>query len=194
MLDLKLKTAPGPSPGAVAIALEVRRCGSPLPHARPGYTLSALLLVVLLALLLIVLLLIVLLLAALLLRLAALLLVFLLVLLTFVFLLILRLQLLARLPPALTLLAGLLRRECFLIPVELGLFPDVDLILRRGRKHVKQLLVERYGRTPALGKSIDRLFLFRSRDRYDLKTRLRKQGFFLGDFTPAGGSRFGCGY
>src|SRR5882724_1104610 len=48
--------------------------------------------------------------------------------------------------------------------------------------------------TPALGKSVDRLFLFRSCYRYDLKTRLRKQGFFPGDFTPAGGGRFGCGY
>src|SRR6476469_9782717 len=85
-------------------------------------------------------------------------------------------------------------RDSFLIPVELGLFPDVDLILRRSGKHVKQLLVERHGRTPALGKSIDRPFLFRSRDRYDLKTRLRKQGFFPGDFTPAGGSRVGCRY
>jgi hypothetical protein len=91
-------------------------------------------------------------------------------------------------------LAGLLSRDGLLIPVELGLFPDVDFILRRSRKHVKQLLVERHGRTPALGKSIDGLFLFRSRYRYDLKTRLRKQGFFPGDFTPAGGSRFGCGH
>ena len=91
-------------------------------------------------------------------------------------------------------LAGLLSRDGLLIPVELGLFPDVDLILRRSGKHVEQLFVERHGRTPALGKSIDGLFLFRSRDRYDLKTRLRKQGFFPGDFTPAGGSRFGCGY
>ena len=90
--------------------------------------------------------------------------------------------------------AALLSSDGLLIPVELGLFPDVELILRRSGKHVKQLFVERHGRTPALGKSIDRLFLFRSRDRYDLKTRLRKQGFFPGDFTRAGGSRFGCGY
>ena len=91
-------------------------------------------------------------------------------------------------------LAGLLSRDGLLIPVELGLLPDVDLILPRSGKHVEQFFVERHGRTPALGKSIDRLFLFRSRDRYDLKTRLRQQGFFFGDFTPAGGSRFGCGY
>ena len=90
--------------------------------------------------------------------------------------------------------AGLLSCDRLLVPVELGLFPDVELILRRGRKHVEQLLVEGDSRTPALGKSVYCLFLFRSRDRYDLKTRLRKQGFFPGDFTPAGGSRFGCGY
>src|SRR4029077_3140885 len=75
-------------------------------------------------------------------------------------------------------LAGLLSRDGLLILVELGLFPDVDLILRRSGKHVIQLPFVFHGRTPALGKSIDRLFLFRSRDRYDLKTRLRKQGFF----------------
>jgi hypothetical protein len=90
--------------------------------------------------------------------------------------------------------ATLLSRDGLLILVELGLFPNVKLILLCSGKHVKQLLVERHGRTPALGKSIDRLFLFRSRGRYDLKTRLRKQGFFPGDFTPAGGSSFGCGY
>ena len=91
-------------------------------------------------------------------------------------------------------MAGLLRRDGLLILVEMLLFPDVELILRRSGKHVEQLLVERHGRTSALGKAIDRLFLFWSRDRYDLKTRLRKQGFFSGDFTPAGGSRCGCGY
>src|ERR1700752_1229286 len=90
-------------------------------------------------------------------------------------------------------LAGLLRRDRLFIPVELGLFPDIKLIFRCSGKHVKQLLVERHGRTPARSKSVDCLFLFRSRDRYDLKTRLRKQGFFSGDFTRAGGSRFGCG-
>ena len=73
------------------------------------------------------------------------------------------------------------------------LFPDVELVLRRSGKRVEQLPVEHHGRTPALGKSVDRRFLLRRGDRYDLKTRLRKQGFFPGDFTPAGGSRVGCG-
>src|SRR5215510_3200508 len=81
-----------------------------------------------------------------------------------------------------------------LVGVEVLLFADVKLILRCSGKHVEQLIVERHGRTPALGKSLDRFFLLRSRDRYDLKTRLRKQGFFPGDLTRAGGSRFGCGY
>src|ERR1700758_3063488 len=90
--------------------------------------------------------------------------------------------------------AGLLSCDRLLIPVELGLFPDVELILRCSGKNVEQLLVVHHGGTPALGKSLYCLFLFRSRDRYDLKTRLRKQGFFSGDFTRAGGSRFGCGY
>src|SRR5262245_38243957 len=81
-----------------------------------------------------------------------------------------------------------------LVGVEVLLFADIKLILRCSGKHVEQLPVEHHGRTPALGKSVDRLFLLRSRDRYDLKTRLRKQGFFPGDFTRAGGSRFGCGY
>src|SRR5215475_5156826 len=81
-----------------------------------------------------------------------------------------------------------------LVRVEVLLFPDVKLILRRSGKHVKQLPVVHHSRTPALGKSLDRLFLLRSGGRYDLKTRLRKQGFFPGDFTPAGGSRCGCGY
>src|SRR4030095_3927686 len=90
--------------------------------------------------------------------------------------------------------AALLSRDGLLISVELALFPNVDLILRRSGKHVKQLLVERHGRTPALGKSLYCLLLFRSRDRYDLKTRLGKPGLFPGDFTPAGGNRFGCGY
>src|SRR6185503_17065915 len=90
-------------------------------------------------------------------------------------------------------LAALLSRDGLFILVELGLFPHVKLILRPSGKHVKQLLVERHGRTPALGKSLDRLFLLRSRHRYDLKTRLRKQGFFSGNFTRAGGSRFGYG-
>src|SRR6476659_5596575 len=89
-------------------------------------------------------------------------------------------------------LTGLLRPDRLFIPLELGLFPDIKLILRWSGKHVKQLLVERHGRTPALGKSIDRPFLFRSRDRYDLKTRLCKQGFFPGDFTPPAGSRVEC--
>ena len=87
-----------------------------------------------------------------------------------------------------------MRSDGLLILVEMLLFPDVELVLRRSGKHVEQLPVEHHGRTPALGKSIDRRFLLRSRDRYDLKTRLCKQGFFPGDFTPAGGSRFGCGY
>jgi hypothetical protein len=91
-------------------------------------------------------------------------------------------------------LAGLLRRDRLFIPLELGLFPDIKLIFRCSGKHVKHLLVERHSRTPPLGKSVDRLFLFRSRYHYDLKTQLRKQGFFPGDLTPAGGSRFGCGY
>ena len=85
-------------------------------------------------------------------------------------------------------------RDGLLIPVELGLFPDVDLILRRSGKHVEQLPVVRHGRTPALGKSIDRLLLLGVRDRYDPKTRLREQGLFPGDFTPAGASSLACGY
>ena len=91
-------------------------------------------------------------------------------------------------------MAGQLSCDGLLIPVELGLFPDVESVLRRGRKYVEQLLVEGDSRTPALGKSLDRRFLLRSRGRYDLKARLRKQGFFPGDFTPAGGSRVGCGH
>ena len=65
-------------------------------------------------------------------------------------------------------------RDSFLIPVELGLFPDVDLILGRSGKRVEQLPVEHHGRAPALGKSIDRRFLLWSRDRYDFEARLRK--------------------
>ena len=91
-------------------------------------------------------------------------------------------------------LAGLVSRDGLLIPVELGLFPDVDLILRRGGKHVEQLPVVLHSRTPALGKSIDRLLLLGVRDRYDLKTRLREQSLFPGDFTSGGASRLACGY
>src|SRR5207253_9699970 len=102
-------------------------------------------------------------------------------------------QLLAQLPPALTLLAGLLRRERFLIPVELRLFPDVDLILRCSGKHVILFPIVLHGRTSALGNSIDRLLLLRVSDRYDLKTRLREQGLFLGHFTTPSASRRTCG-
>src|SRR5262249_57739012 len=90
--------------------------------------------------------------------------------------------------------AGLLNRDRLLILVEMSLFPNIELILRCSGKHVEQLSVVRHGGTPALGKSVDRLFLLRSRDRYELKIRFRKQGFFPGDFTRAGGSRFGCRY
>ena len=81
-----------------------------------------------------------------------------------------------------------------LVRVEMLLFADVELVLRRSGKHVEQLPVVHHGGTPPLGKSLYCLLLLRRRDRYDLETRLRKQGFFPGDFTPASGSRFGCGY
>src|SRR5262245_33442590 len=55
-------------------------------------------------------------------------------------------QLLTRL----SLLAALLRRERLFIPVELGLFPDVDLILLGSRKHVIQFFVILHGRDPVL--------------------------------------------
>jgi hypothetical protein len=90
--------------------------------------------------------------------------------------------------------AALLGGDGLLVLVEMLLFPDVEFIFRRSGKHVEQLPVVLHRRTPALGKSVDRLFLFRSRNGYYLETRLRKQGFFPGDFTRAGGSRFGCGY
>ena len=87
-------------------------------------------------------------------------------------------------------LAGLLSRDGLLILVELDLFPDVDLILRRSGKHIIQLPVVFHGRTPALGKSIDRLLLLGVRDRYDLKTGPREQELFLrgNEFCVVGGN------
>ena len=78
-------------------------------------------------------------------------------------------------------MAGIRRRERVFIGVELLLSPDVDLVLRASGKHVIRLSVVRHGRDPALGKSTHRLLLLGGRDRYDLKTRLREQGLFLGD-------------
>lgn len=91
-------------------------------------------------------------------------------------------------------MAGLLRRDRPFVGVEVLLLPDVEFILRRSWKHVEQFSVVRHGRTPALSKPVYCLFLFRSRGRYDFKSRLRKQGFFPGDFISAGCSRFGCGH
>ena len=82
----------------------------------------------------------------------------------------------------------------FLYLLNWACFPDVDLILRRSGKHVEQLPIVIHGRTPAQGKSIDRLLLLGVRDRYDLKARLREQSLFPGDFTSAGAGRLACGY
>ena len=78
-------------------------------------------------------------------------------------------------------MAGIRRRERVFIGVELLLSPDVDLVLRASGKHVIRLSVVRHGCDSALGKSTDRLLLLWGRDGYDLKTRLREQGLFLGD-------------
>ena len=72
------------------------------------------------------------------------------------------------------------------------MFPDVDLDLRRSGKHVIQLPVVLHGRDPALGTSTDRLLLLWGRDRYDLKTRLREQGLFLGDNLAGTGGLTRC--
>src|SRR5437868_13648962 len=79
-------------------------------------------------------------------------------------------QLLTRLTRLARWLAGLLRCERRLIGVELLLFPDVDLVLCCGGKHVIQLSVILHRRDPVLSESIDRLLLLGGRDRYDLKT------------------------
>ena len=73
-----------------------------------------------------------------------------------------------------------MRCKRLFIAVELGLFPNVDLILRRSGKHVIQLPIVFHGRDPVLGKPIDRLLLLGGRHRYDPKARLRKQELFLG--------------
>ena len=78
-------------------------------------------------------------------------------------------------------MAGNVRLERRFIPVELGLFPDVDLVFRASGKHVIRLLVVRHSRDPALGKSSHCLLLLGRCNRYDLKTRLREVGLFLGD-------------
>src|SRR4029077_19486455 len=52
-------------------------------------------------------------------------------------------------------LVAVLPPDRLFIPLELGLFPDIKLILRCSGKHIKHLLVERHCRTPALGKSAD---------------------------------------
>ena len=77
-------------------------------------------------------------------------------------------------------MAGIRRRERVFIGVELGLFPDVDPVLRRGGKHVIQLPVVMNGCDPAHSELTHCLLLRWDRDRYDLKTRLREQGLFLG--------------
>src|SRR2546429_9597823 len=78
------------------------------------------------------------------------------------------------------MLAGLLRSKSMFICVEVLLFADVDLVLRRCGKHIIQLPVVFHGGDPVLGKSTDRLLLLGGRDRYDLKTRLREQELLLG--------------
>src|SRR6266550_3299673 len=77
--------------------------------------------------------------------------------------------------------------ERLFIGVVLLLSPDVDLVLRASRIYVIQLTVVLHGRTSALGESAHCLLLLRSRDRDDLKARLREQGLFLGDSACTGG-------
>src|SRR5262245_6820842 len=93
-------------------------------------------------------------------------------------------QLLARLAPTLTLLAcwlaGLLGRDGLLIGIILLLSPHIDLILLRSGKHIIQFTIVLHSRDPVLGQPIDSLLLLGCRDRYDLKTRLRKQKFLPG--------------
>ena len=89
-------------------------------------------------------------------------------------------------------MAGIRRRERLFIGVELGLFPDVDLVFRASGKHVIRLPVVRHGCDPALGKSSHCLLLLGRRDRYDLKTRLRELGLFLGDNVGCTGGLTRC--
>ena len=86
----------------------------------------------------------------------------------------------------------MLPRQGLFIGVELLLFPDVDLILCASRKHVEQFPVVMHGRDSALGESIDRLLLWRRRDRNDLKPGLREQGLFLSYRGLAGAGGLTC--
>ena len=88
--------------------------------------------------------------------------------------------------------AGIRRRERVFIGVELGLFPDVDPVLRRSGKHVIQLPVVINGCDPAHSKLTHCLLLLWGRDRYYLKARLREQGLFLGDNIACTGGLTRC--
>lgn len=76
-------------------------------------------------------------------------------------------------------LGCLLRYGGPLKSVELLLFPDVHLVVLRGRIHVIQFAVVLHRRNLVVGKPSDRLLLLRSRDGYDFKPRLREQGLGL---------------
>ena len=89
--------------------------------------------------------------------------------------------------------AGIRRRERVFIGVELRLFPDVDLVLRRQWETHKTIFPLYFTAvTLPWAKSTHCLLLLWGRDRYDLKTRLREQGLFLGDNVACTGGLTRC--
>src|SRR5581483_8886585 len=89
---------------------------------------------------------------------------------------------------------SLLRREGLLKGVHLLLFPNIDLVFRRGGIHVIQFPFVLHGGDAVLGWSIHCLLLLESGDRYDLETRLREQNLLLGHGRLAGAGSLACCY